>query len=131
MAAHQQTLLDALRFELSFLEHGGYDRSVREPRKELSVFRDSPSCLNYASAERTHPCSECLLINFVPDDKRGESVPCHHIPLNDLGDTLETLQGYGRDFDVQEAMRGWLRKKIADLQAAPASEAHQNCRVCL
>jgi hypothetical protein len=123
MAIHQQVLLDALQFELSFLERGGYDRSVREPRKELSVFLDSPSCLNYASAERTHPCSECFLINFVPADKRGESVPCHHIPLNDLGDTLETLQGYGRDFDVQGVMRGWLRKQIAELQAAPASKA--------
>ena len=126
MASHQemdqQVLVDALKFELSFLERGGYERSVREPRRELSLFRDSPSCLNYASAERTHPCSECFLINFVPAEKQGESIPCHHIPLNDRGDTLESLEGYGRDFQVQEAMRGWLQKTIAELEAVPAQK---------
>jgi hypothetical protein len=126
MAIHretdQQVLLAALKFELSFLERGGYGRSVREPRRELSVFQDSPSCLNYASAERTHPCSECFLINFVPAEKQGESIPCHHIPLNDRGDTLESLEGYGRDFQVQEAMRGWLQKTIAELEAVPAQK---------
>jgi hypothetical protein len=131
MAPNQQAVLDALKFELSFLERGGYDRSVREPRKELSVFRDSPSCLNYGSAERTHPCSECFLINFVPVDKRGESIPCHHIPLNDLGDTLATLQGYGRDSQVQEAMQGWLRKTISKLEAEPATKPNRNARLCL
>jgi hypothetical protein len=123
MAMNQQVLLDALKFELTFLERGGYERSVREPRKELSVFQESPSCLNYASPKRTDPCSECFLINFVPPDKRGESVPCHHIPLNDRGDTLEKLQGYGRDFDVQEAMRGWLQKTIAEIEAEPVIKA--------
>jgi hypothetical protein len=123
MAMNQQVLLDALKFELRFLERAGYERSVREPRKEFSVFQDSPSCLNYDSPERTHPCSECFLINFVPADKRGESIPCHHIPLNDRGDTLQKLQGYGRDFDVQEATRGWLKKTIAELEAEPVSKA--------
>jgi hypothetical protein len=118
MTVSPQKLLDALKFELQFQEHGGYERSVREPRKELSVFQDSPSCLNYALTERKHPCSECFLIHFVPASKVGESIPCHHIPLNDRGDTLNDLQGYGRDFEVQEAMRGWLRKSIAEMEAA-------------
>ena len=116
MRMNQQDLLDALKFELHFLEHGGYERSVREPRKELSVFQDSPSCLNFALPERKHPCSECFLINFVPAEKRGESIPCHHIPLNDRGDTLESLQNYGRDFQVENAMREWLQKKIAEME---------------
>lgn len=123
MAMNQQELLDALKFELRFLEHGGYERSVREPRKELAVFQDSPSCLNYAAVARTHPCSECFLMNFVPLNRRGASVPCHHIPLNDRGDTIEGLQGYGRDSQVQEALRGWLQTTIAkmetDLAVAP------------
>jgi hypothetical protein len=122
MKGNQQELLDALRFELHFLEHGGYERSVREPRRELSVFRDSPSCLNYALAEKKHPCSECFLINFVPAEKRGESIPCHHIPLNERGDTLESLQGYGRDFQVENAMRDWLKKTIAELEMELAME---------
>ncbi len=118
---HQQVLLDALKFELRFLEHGGYQRSVRESRKELSVFQDSPSCLNYASVTRTHPCSECFLMQFVPRDRRGASIPCHHIPLNDRGDTLASLEGYGRDFQVQEALRSWLQKTIAELETELAT----------
>jgi hypothetical protein len=116
MTMNRQELLDALKFELHFLENGGYERSVREPRKELSVFQDSPSCLNFALPERKHPCSECFLIDLVPAEKRGESIPCHHIPLNDRGDTLESLQGYGRDFQVENAMRDWLKKTVAEME---------------
>lgn len=116
MTMNQQELLDALKFELHFLEHGGYARSVREPRKELSGFQDSPSCLNFALSKREHPCSECFLINFVPPEKRSESIPCHHIRLNDRGDTLEGLQGHGRDFQVENAMREWLKKTIAEVE---------------
>jgi hypothetical protein len=118
MPTNPQKLMEALKFELYFLEHGGYQRSVREPRHELAVFRDSPSCLNYGLPVRKHPCSDCFLINFVPQEKRGESVPCHHIPLNDRGDTLEALEGYGRDFEVQEKLREWLKKTIAELEAS-------------
>jgi len=117
MPTNPQQLLEALKFELYFLERGGYERSVREPRQELSVFRDSPSCLNYGLEARKYPCSDCFLINFVPPEKREESRPCHHILLNDRGDTLETLQGWGHDFEVQEALRAWLKKTIADLEA--------------
>lgn len=39
--------LDVLKFELAFLEQGGYGRSVRTPWKATSVFQDSPSCLNF------------------------------------------------------------------------------------
>jgi hypothetical protein len=120
MADNRRDVLEALKFELAFLELGGYGRSVREPRKEPSIFRDSPSCLNYAAPVRTHPCAECWLIHFVPSGKRGESVPCHHIPLNDQGDTAESLADAGDDFKVQEAMRGWLREAIGQIEQAPA-----------
>jgi hypothetical protein len=123
MAMNRQELLDALRFELRFVDHGGDQRSVREPRKELSVFRDSPSCLNYGSVERTHACSECFLMNFVPRDRRGASIPCHQIPLNDRGDTLESLQGDGQDFQVQESLRLWLQKTIAKMETDLAPSA--------
>src|SRR5579872_1966660 len=61
MERNPRELLQMLKFELNFLENGGYERSVREPRKELSVFQDSISCLNYALPAKEHPCSECHL----------------------------------------------------------------------
>lgn len=123
MTGHQQEIVDALKFELTFLDRGGYERSVREPRKALSIFEDSPSCPNYASPTKTHPCAECFLIDFVPTEKRAEAVPCHHIPLNDRGDTVHSLEVSGGDFEVQNAMRGWLRKTIDVMEKEPAPEA--------
>ena len=79
--------LEKLRFELAFLELGGYHRSVRDPRHELAIFQESPVCPNYAAEDKTTPCEECFLMPFVPAEKAGESVPCHHIPLNAGGDT--------------------------------------------
>ena len=138
----QQPLLNALKLELEFCEQGGYKTLVgrfparasendptltfpigsrkREMRKERSVFRDSPSCLNYGLPVREHPCSACWLIDFVPAEKRGQAVPCHHIPLNERGDTVATLGGAGDAPDVQEAVLDWLRRTIQQLEGAPA-----------
>ena len=118
----QQDLLDTLKLELKVLERGGYEPSVREPRKELSIFLDSPSCLNYALAAKEHPCSECWLIDFVPAEKRGEAIPCHHIPLNHRGDTVEALGGPGDNPEVEAAMRDWLCRTIQQLEEAPQSQ---------
>ena len=118
MPGNRREMLDALRLELRFLETGGYEPSVHEPRKELSVFRDSPSCLNYALPVREHPCSECWLIDFVPAAQRNEAVPCHHIPLNERRDTIASMGRSGEDLRVQEAMRNRLRNKIEELETA-------------
>ena len=142
MAQNQQeALLNALKLELKFCELGGYKPSVpgrlparasendsmflfegrkREMRKERSVFQDSPSCLNYGLPVGEHPCSECWLIDFVPAEKRGAAVPCHHIPLNERGDTVATLGGPGDAPDVQEAVLDWLRRTIQQPEGAPA-----------
>ena len=66
MADEKRDVLEVLKFELSFLEQGGYGRSVRTPWKATSVFQDSPSCLNFNDPARPHACSECLLTDFVP-----------------------------------------------------------------
>jgi hypothetical protein len=120
MNGHQQEVLDALEFELTFLERGGYEHSVREPRKALSIFQDSPSCPNYAAQTRTHSCAECFLIDFVPTEKREEAVPCHYIPLNERGDTVDSIAGSSDNFEIQRAMRGWLRKTIDAIEKAKA-----------
>ena len=138
----QQSLLNALKLELAFCERGGYktlegrfparasendpmstfflEESKREMRREHSVFQDSPSCLNHGLPAREHPCSECWLIDFVPAESRGAAVPCHHIPLNERGDTVASLGGPGDAPDVQEAVLDWLRGRIQQLEGALA-----------
>src|SRR4029077_4490122 len=92
MAKDERDILELLRSELAFIEQGGYGRSVRTPWKARSSFRESLTCVNYALPEKAHPCAECHLIDFVPADKRGEELPCHAIPLNADGDTVESLE---------------------------------------
>ena len=114
--------LEALRFELSFLNDGGYGRSPQTPHLPRSLFVDSPTCLNFNDAERPHPCGECLLIEFVPKDKQGESVPCHHIPLNARGQTIDTTFDYGNELVTQDLLRDWLVKAIAQLEQEERAE---------
>ncbi|HXZ78579.1 MAG TPA: hypothetical protein VEG30_01535 [Terriglobales bacterium] len=116
MDSGKQELLDKLKFELAFLEQGGYGRSVRTPWKPTSIFQDSVTCLNYGEPDRPHSCSECMLIDFVPEQFRNETVPCHHIPLDAKGNTVETLdQGYNQA-RLEDAVVQWLRQVIARLE---------------
>ena len=108
--------LEALRFELSFLDQGGYGRSPHTPHLPRPLFVDSPTCLNFDEPERKHPCSECLLIDYVPKDKYQEAVPCHHIPLNTSGQTIDSTFDYGNELVTQDLLRNWLVRAIAQLE---------------
>jgi hypothetical protein len=116
MPHDDRDLLEVLRFELNFLEQGGYGRSVRTPWKPTHIFQDSLSCLNFNDPSRPHPCDECLLYDLVPPEKRAEAVPCHHIPINPAGQTVATLDvGYNHQ-EVEEELVAWLRTTIARLE---------------
>jgi hypothetical protein len=118
MTKDERDLLELLKVELDFIEKGGYGRSVRTPWKPTSPFRDSLTCVNYALPEKTHPCSECHLIDFVPPDKQKEETPCHAIPLNEAGDTVDSLEG--NQAKLEEALRDWMRRKIKELETGRA-----------
>jgi hypothetical protein len=117
MATDERDLLETLKFELSFLEQGGYGRSVRTPWKPTSLFQDSLTCLNYGEKEKVHPCNECLLHAFVPQDSQNETVPCHHIPLDEKGTTIQKADCGNNQFELEEALKTWLRATIQRLEA--------------
>jgi len=121
----QRDILEVLKFELAFLEQGGYGRSVRTPWKPTSTFQDSLTCINFDDPKRGHPCSECLLTKFVPESVAGEEIPCHHIPLNAEGETVSSLEQQGTQQQMEEAVKEWLRNMISRIEqqrsAAPAS----------
>ena len=118
MTTKDDDRMELLNFELGFIEAGGYGRSVRTPQKSTRVFQDSLSCLNFADPERPHPCSECLLIDYVPAELRSTDVPCHHIPLNTAGETIEQLDEKGNQQRMEDAVKGWLRTTIGELEKA-------------
>src|SRR3954467_13593812 len=112
MANDDRDMLDLLKQELSFIEEGGYGRSVRAPWLPKSIFQDSLSCLNYGYPYRAHPCSECHLLDFVHQEDRAQPVPCHFIPLNEAGNTIEALELNGNEVMTQGAVKSWLEGKI-------------------
>ncbi len=112
----QRDILEVLKFELNFLEQGGYGRSVKTPWKTTSIFQDSLTCMNFGDEARTVPCRNCLLFDFVPGESQNEPVPCHHIPLTESGQTLEQLDwGYNQQ-EMEEAVKAWLRRTIDRLE---------------
>jgi len=117
MTNDERDMLETLRAELDFIEQGGYGRSVRTPWKPTSVFQDSLSCLNFGYPYRVHPCSECLLNDFVPATRQSEVVPCHHIPLDAEGETVETLELKENQQALEEKVKAWLRARIKEIEA--------------
>jgi len=116
-------ILDKMRAELGALEYGRSRRSVSMPWEEISFFQDSLTCLNYGQEGRPHPCKECMLMAFVPKPAQGESVPCHHIPLDTKGNTIQNLdRGYNRN-SVEEAVIVWLKSQIAERERETGVES--------
>ena len=110
--------LQVLRNELQFLDSGGYRLPIlwRSPR----IFEDSPTC----PKDRWSACphNNCVLLDFVPKQSRHEAIPCRHIPLNDIGETLNTLYSTGTNEEIQETLREWLLNTITQPEQSTASE---------
>jgi hypothetical protein len=122
MPRDNRDLLDVLKFELEFLEQGGYGRLARESWRPPFIFQDSPTCMNFNSRHR-EPCSECLLMQFVPEQARKEQAPCTHIPLSLSGETIESLYRTGTQQEIEEALGNWLRATIRQLEAESEKQA--------
>ena len=122
MSDDKRDVLEVLKFELAFLDQGGYGRSVRTPWKATSVFQDSPSCLNFNDPARLNPCSECLFTDFVPREAREEGIPCHFIPLNQQGETIDSMERHAHQLEMEEALKNWLRSTIARLEREGAQQ---------
>lgn len=125
MAKDDRDLLELLKAELDFIEQGGYGRSVRTPWLPKSIFQDSLTCLNYGYPYRAHPCSECHLIDFVAPEHRSEMVPCHFIPLDEAGDTIEDLDSEENQNKTERLVKEWVRQRIQELETARNSQFSQ------
>jgi hypothetical protein len=120
----QTTPLETLKKELEFVDDAGYKKPVGSRqalfcmetgatwRKPVFI-EDSPTC----PKEKYCPCNpegDCVLLGFVPAEHKHETLPCHHIPLNEKG---ETIAGLEKDRDkVEPALRDWLVKTIGKLE---------------
>jgi hypothetical protein len=116
MAKDDRDILDLLKDELAFIEHGGYGRSVRTPWLPKSPFQDSLTCINYADPNRTRSCNDCHLIDFVANKHRAEEIPCRFITLNDAGETIDDLEARGNQAKLEDTLKQWMRARIRQLE---------------
>ena len=133
MTKDDRDILELLREELAFIEQGGYGRSVRTPWLPKSVFQDSLTCINYGYPYRAHPCTECNLLDFVEAEHHAEQVPCHYIPLNEAGETIEDLEAQMNQPKLEATLKRWMRAKIKEIEEAramrPATPGDQQAAV--
>jgi hypothetical protein len=125
MRQDDRDLLEDLKFELRFLQKGGYGHLPRAPWRAPFIFQDSPICINYGAREGLAACSDCLLMQFVPAERQSERIPCQHIPLDATGRTLNTLYAYGTgaQLEIEEVLETWLKTTIRRLEQE-RSNAH-------
>ena len=115
MQKDERDLLEVLKFELKFLEDGGYGRSPRARWRPQLIFEDSPTCMNFNSQEQG-PCSDCVLMQLVPPEFRSAQIPCRHIPFDKSGETLDSLYRCGEQSEIEDVFGNWLRATIKRLE---------------
>jgi hypothetical protein len=113
VADDDRDILEILKAELNFLEKGGYGLSVRTPWLQTVVFQDSLSCFCFPYHEHE---DKCALMQFVPLERRAESLPCHYIPLNEAGDTIDTVERTRDLEESKELLKSWLQRKIVEIE---------------
>jgi hypothetical protein len=116
MHKDEPNLLGILRLELQFLEDGGYGRSPQTPRVPRLIFEDSPTCMNFNSAQDRGPCAECVLFQFVPPEFRSAETPCRRIKLDASGETLDSLYRLSDQAKIEEIVGSWLGTTIQGLE---------------
>ena len=117
MAKDERDLLTVLKQELRFLERGGYRQTARAAWRPQFIFQDSPTCLNFDPTQQPRPCSDCVLMQLVPEVPQGKKFPCRFIPLNDRGETIDSFYRCGTEEELERNFGDWLRATIQRLEA--------------
>jgi hypothetical protein len=118
-----RSVLQVLRSELAFLERGGYRGKPYSDWRPNFIFEDSPSCPNSKSSVRLCSCEGCVLMQFVPPDRRETRVPCRHIVLTERGETVNSFYEWGTEEELETALAHWLRSTIALLEQSGQTHA--------
>ena len=117
MPMDNRNTIEVLKAELEFIKKGGYSTSLHDPWRAKLALEDSPTCMNCDHKKNPAPCSECLLMEFVRANKRGEKVPCRHIPLTSDGDTLLHLYHGATEREIDETLALWLQETVSRLES--------------
>jgi hypothetical protein len=61
------------------------------------------------------------LLDFVTPEHRNEEVPCHFIPLNTDGETIEDLELQDNQAKLEREVGRWLRERIKQIEEERAN----------
>lgn len=118
--ADDSKVLAYLKAQLDFIEKGGYRIPDNALWRPPAMFLDSPTCLNYRACHATRLCGACILMQFVPQERSSATIPCHHIPLTEAGETVASAEGWADQQELEGLIKGWLRNAIAQLEETRA-----------
>jgi hypothetical protein len=110
----RKEIIGLLKQELAFLERGGYGGAL--PWRPVSMFLDSPSCPNRLDVERSTPCSQCWMFQFVPERYHQEMEACHFIALNADGESVHSMSRQYTPAEVEAALKSWIEAEIQHLE---------------
>lgn len=116
MAEGKKDTLSTLRAELAYLELGGYTSPQQAAWRPQFIFEDSPTCPNYRNFDKRLPCSQCALMDFVPNQHKHQQSPCRYIPLDDHSHTLDFLYRTATEEEAHAIVAKWLKTMIARLE---------------
>lgn len=128
----KSNLIRLLEAELDLIESGGYESPAGHPEVKRPLFDRSVSmaCINHWDVPgHEADCHEdCVLLEAVPKESRGEKLPCHHIPLNAAGETVSSLEATAGPERAQEEVKRWLRETIARLKQQESLRGEEDVR---
>ena len=108
-------VLEVLKSELRFLENGGYKHCLLRPWRPQLAFIESRTYQKNAMGGPQN-CDGCVLMQFVSSEWHAEKTPCWHIPLNEIGETADSLYRWGTQDDLEHALRTWLWTAILSIE---------------
>jgi hypothetical protein len=53
---------------------------------------------------------------FCSEKMPYQAVPCRHIPLNEIGETLDSLYRTGTNEEIEQTLQSWLLETIQQLE---------------
>ena len=122
MAKDGRNLLTVLKAELDFVQKGGYRLTARSGWRPQFIFQDSPTCLNFDGTRMPQPCSSCVMSELALPPMRDCKIPCRYIPLNDQGDTIDSLYRTATLEELEVSLTNWLVATIQKLEYQRALE---------
>lgn len=103
---NKRLIVNLLRQEIAALHQQGL----------RSFFRSGEICLAAHTQRKTTTCIGCALLDFVPAQAQSFPTPCHEIPLNEQGDTIDSLSQTADRATLKAEVLVWMERSLAQLE---------------